>query len=150
MFRSRSDVAALALSLAIAFACEGVPGASGAQPTATWSQTLATQLASQLASGMTGLYDTAIKEPAFAGERSEYGETLQNLRVLSEESRALKAELESGKTYEETLHRYENIKEVARDTQESESWTFLPADFTAKADGAFAVLKQLDAYYGAR
>jgi hypothetical protein len=150
MIGARVEVAALALVAALAFACEGIPGASGAQPTAPWSQALATQLASQLASGMTGLYDTAIKEPAFAGERAGARSTLENLRVLAEESRALKAQLEAGKTYEETVHTYENIKEVARDTQESESWTFLPADFTAKAEPAFAILKQLDAYYGAR
>jgi hypothetical protein len=109
-----------------------------------------TQLAGQLATQLTSLYTTAEKEPAFAGERSANSQTLDNLRILREEATELHAKLKDGKSQAETLTTYERIREVARDTRESDSWEFLPTDFTAKADPAFAVLDQLDAFYGVR
>ena len=140
----------LVLSLTSAIACEGMPGASGAQPTMPWNQEAATQLAGQLASQMESLYTSAEKEPAFAGERSAYGKTLDNMRILGEESDGLHKELEDGKTYEQTVDRYQRIKEVSRDVLESDNWEFLPSDFSAKSKLAFGALDQLDSYYGAR
>jgi hypothetical protein len=128
--------------------CENLP-TGGGEPTSSWNQQLITTLAGQLATQMTSLYTTAEKEPAFAGDRSAYGQTLDNLRILREEATGLHAKLEDGKSQAETLTSYERIKEVARDTREAESWTLLPPDFTAKADAAFAVVDQLDAFYAA-
>jgi hypothetical protein len=99
---------------------------------------------------MDGLYKAAEKEPAFAGERSAYGKTLDNIRIIREESAGLHEQLEDGDTYAETLDRYKHVKEVSRDIQETENWEFLPDDFTAQAKVAFGVLSQLDAYYGIR
>ena len=140
----------LAYALAGVVACGGTPGTSGAQPAASWNAEAATHLAGQLHSQMQSLYATAIKDPAFAGERSAYGQTLDNIRILQEESGELHKQLEDGKSYEQTVRTYERIKEVYRDTKESESWQFLPADFNAQADTAWGVLSQLDAYFGAR
>ena len=150
MLSNRIVVASLNLVFAAVLACEGVPGASGAQPTTPWNQQIATQLAGQLRSQLASLYTTAEKEPEFAGERSAYGKTLDNLRILREESGELHAQLQDGKSYDQTVRTYERIKEVARDTQESESWEFLPTDFTSQAKTAFSALDKLDAYFGAR
>ena len=84
------------------------------------------------------------------GEQGSHEGTLDNLRILREESAGLHAKLEDGKGYEDTVGSYERIKEVSRDTQESESWQMLPNDFTAKGDAVFGTLKQLDAFFGAR
>jgi hypothetical protein len=140
----------LVLSLTFAIACEGMPGASGAEPTVPWNQSAATGLAGQLATQMASLYTSAEKEPAFAGEQSAYGKTLDNLRILREESSGLHKELEDGKTFEQTAERYQRIKEVSRDVLESDSWEFLPTDFSAKSKLAFGVLDELDTFYGAR
>ena len=140
----------LVLPLTFAIACEGMPGESGAQPTVPWNQAAATGLADQLATQMASLYTSAEKEPAFAGERSAYGKTLDSLRILREESSGLHKELEDGKTYEQTAGRYQRIKEVSRDVLESDSWELLPADFSAKSKLAFGALDKLDSFYGAR
>lgn len=134
--------------LVLATACENLQ-TGGQQPMTAWNQDLVTHLAGQLASQMADLYTSAEKEPAFAGERSAYGETLGNLRVLREESAGLHQQLSDGKGYEQTRTRFERIQEVARDTQESESWALLPEDFTGQAERGFTVLGQLDAYFGA-
>lgn len=145
-------IAAASLSLALmgVLACEGVSGAGGRQPTSSWNQQVVTQLAGQLHSQLQSLYTTAQKDPDFAGERSAYGQTLDNLRILQEESGELHVQLRDGKTYEQTVRTYKRIKEVSRDTQESGSWEFLPNDFVAQAKTTFAGLKELDTYFGAR
>jgi hypothetical protein len=115
-----------------------------------WNQALVTAAAATFETQMSGLYDTAMKEPSFAGERSAYGETLDNLRVLREESSELHAKLADGKTRDETLHTWERIKEVVRDTQESSSWELLPTDFSTMAQAALGSTGQLDGFYGVR
>ena len=147
---ARLVAAAQALALTGLLACEGVPGASGAQPSSAWNQEAVTHLAGQVHSQMLSLYTTAGKDPSFAGERSAYGQTLDNIRILQEESGELQKKLEDGKGYEQTVRTYERIKEVYRDTRESESWQFLPDDLNAQAGTAWSVLSQLDAYFGAR
>jgi hypothetical protein len=151
MTRLGSYVAATAACglVAALSGCES-PSSEGPQPSSPWSQELVTHLAGQLASQMDGLYEAAEKEPAFAGERSAYGKTLDNIRIVREESAGLHEQLEDGDSYAETLNRYKRIKEVSRDIQETENWEFLPDDFTAQAKVAFGVLSQLDAYYGIR
>jgi hypothetical protein len=152
MYSKLIAITALTATAMLAPGCGGMSGgaATNAVPTSVWDQTLVTQAAGQLAEGMSGLYGTAIKEPAFAGERTAYGATLDKLRMLEEESKHLHAQLEAGKGREETLHSYERIKELSRDARENETWALLPPSFTASADSAFASLKGLDAYYGAR
>jgi len=140
----------LALCLAGSLACESMPGGSGAQPTMPWSQQLVTQLSAQLEGQLSSLYDTALKEPEFAGERSAYGSTLDNLRKMKEEATGLHAKLKDGKGYDDTLGSYERLKEISRDTRESESWEFLPDDFRSQAETTLSSLDQLDAYFGAR
>jgi hypothetical protein len=142
--------AVLACALAGLVACGGMPGASGAQPSLPWDQDTVTHLAGQLRSQMESLYTMAGKEPAFAGERSAYGKTLDNIRILQEESGELHKKLSDGEGYEDTVRTYERIKEIYRDTRESESWEFLPGDFNAEAGTAWSVLSQLDTYFGAR
>ena len=95
------------------------------------------------------LYETAIKDPSFAGERSAYGQTLDELRVLREESQGLHAKLDAGKTREQTLHSWERIKELTRDLRESASWEFVPTDLAASAKAALGSTQQLDGFYGA-
>lgn len=117
-------------------------------PSIPWNQALVTQAAAAFAEQMKGLYDTAIKEPAFAGERTANSETLDNLRTLGEESRDLHAQLEDGKTREQTLHTWKRIKELQRDTLESTTWEFVPTDFSTSAQAALRSTDQLDRFYG--
>ena len=151
MYSKLISITTLTAAALLASGCGGMSGgaATNAVPTSVWNQTLVTQAAGQLAEGMSSLYGTAIKEPAFAGERTAYSATLDNLRILGEESKHLHAQLAAGKDREQTLHSYERIKELSRDARESESWALLPPSFTASADSAFGGLKLLDAYYGA-
>lgn len=136
--------------LALVFGCSMNGDSAGgmATPSSPWNQALVTAAAATFKTTMSGLYDSAMQEPAFAGERSAYGETLDNLRVLREESSALHAKLADGKTREETVSTWERIKEVTRDTQESSSWSMLPPDFSATAQTALGSTGPLDAFYG--
>lgn len=120
------------------------------EPTQPWNQAFVTQAAASFASQMSHLYTTIIKDPSFAGERSAYGSTQDTLRILQEESSGLHAMLADGKGYTQTLKRYERIKELVRDAQESAAWQFIPTDLAAGAKSALATISQLDGYYGAR
>ncbi len=146
---SRTHVAAaLCTSFLLSLGCAGM--SSDAMPTTAWNQQAATQLATELASQFQTLYATAYKEPEMTGQQSAEQSTLNDLRVLSEEASGLAKELSDGKTMDDTRHRFQRIQEVARDTQVSDSWEYLPKEFTAQADTAFSLVKQLDAFYGTR
>ena len=134
--------------LALTLACATDSGVG--LPSVPWNQAAVTQAAATFATQMGELYDTAIKDPSFAGERSAYGQTLDNLRILREESRGLHAKLADGETREQTLHSWERIKEITRDVRESESWQFVPTDFSASAKTALGSTQQLDSFYGVR
>lgn len=141
---------ATASSLLLAIAASSATDTNVGTPSTAWNQALVTQAAGLFAEQMKGLYETAIKEPAFAGERTANSETLDNLRVLGEESRSLHAQLEDGKTREQTLHTWQRIKELQRDALESSSWEFVPTDFSTSAQAALRSTDQLDGFYGVK
>ena len=134
--------------LATALGCATDSGVG--PPSVAWEQAAVTRAAAAFATQMDELYDAAIKQPAFAGERSAYGETLDDLRILREESRGLHAQLADGKNREQTLHSWERIREITRDLQESESWEFVPTDFSASAKSALGSTQRLDSFFGVR
>jgi hypothetical protein len=118
-------------------------------PAVPWNQELVTQAATSFAGQTSELYTTAYKDPSFAGERSAYGKTLDKLRTLKEETAGLQKELEDGKGRDETLSRYERIKELTRDAEESEAWEFIPTDLSTAAKSALSQIRTLDGFYGA-
>lgn len=144
-----STCAAAALGAGCA-ADSGVGGLTGmgGGTAVPWNQQLVTQAASGLMQSFGGLYDSAREQPAFAGERSEYGELLDKLRVLKDESSGLYAQLADGKGQAETMGTWQRIKEVSRDAREAESWQFIPEDFSSKAKSVLATTDALDAFYG--
>jgi len=146
--QSAAPVLVFALVAGLAMGCASDDAAR--QPTQPWNQSFVTEASASFASQMSHLYTTCYKDPSFAGERSAYGETLDTLRTLREESAGLHAELVDGKGYEQTLTRYERIKELVRDAQESGAWQFVPEDLSKAAKAALATSSQLDGYYGAR
>lgn len=146
----RHLVAASLSSICFAIALGCATDADLGMLSVPWNQSQVTQAAATFARQMNGLYGTAIKDPAFAGERSAYGETLDKLRILREESQELHAQLAAGKTREQTRHIWERITEVARDTRESDSWEFLPTDFSASAESALGSTQELDRFFGVR
>jgi hypothetical protein len=145
--RHHVSISAASTLLALALGCAAASGV--APPTVPWSQTAVTAAAAAFAGQIDALYETAIKDPSFAGERSAHGQTLDELRVLREESRGLQAKLDAGKTREQTLHSWERIKELTRDLRESESWDFVPTDLAASAKAALGSTQQLGGFYGA-
>ena len=144
----RVTIALPSILLTLALGCATDSGVG--PPSVPWNQAAVTAAAATFATQMDELYDTAIKEPSFSGERSAYGHTLDNLRILREESRALHAKLANGKTREQTLHSWERIKEITRDERESEAWEFVPTDFSATAKSALGNTQVLDGFFGVR
>jgi hypothetical protein len=144
----RHDIAATlqAAFLVLAIGCAG--GSAVGPPSVSWSQSAATQAAAAFHHQMSEVYETASKDPSFAGERSAYGHMLDNLRTLREESGELHAQLVDGKTRQQTLHTWERIKEAQRDAEESGDWAFLPSDFSSSARAALGSTDQLDQLYG--
>jgi hypothetical protein len=149
--RTRSScsvgLAAIAATCLLALGCAGM-GGTAETPTVPWSQTLVTQAAQTLMQQFGGLYDSALKQPAFAGERSANLELLDKLRILKEESDGLHAKLANGMGREETTDNWLRIKEVSRDAREAESWDFLPTDFADHAKAVLATTDTLDGFYG--
>jgi hypothetical protein len=142
--RVSNSVASALLVLALGCAVD-----SGiAPPAMPWSQAAVTAAAATFAGQIDTLYDTAIKDPSFAGERSAYGQTLDELRILREESQGLHAKLAAGKTREQTLHNWERIKELTRDVRESAAWEFVPTDLGTAAKAALGSTQPLDGFYG--
>lgn len=136
----------LGLGCAAESGMAGTGDATGS--TVPWSQALVTQAAQVLMQQYGDLYTSAREQPAFAGERSEYGQLLDKLRILKEESAGLHAKLEDGKGKAETMSSWERVSEVSRDAREDESWQFLPEDFSAKAKNVLAATDTLDGFYG--
>jgi hypothetical protein len=145
-----SSIRIVLLALVASAAVSCATNDAALTPSLPWSQTLVTQAATAFSGQMSQLYTTAYKDPSFAGERSAYGETLDTLRTLKEESAGLQAELEDGKGRDETLHRYERVKELTRDAQESSAWEFIPTDLTNSAKSALSTISTLDGFYGPR
>ena len=152
--RSAALVTSLAAASLLGAGCAGESGmgsmtsTGGGAATTPWNQQLATAAAQALMQQFGGLYDSAREQPAFAGERSEYGELLDKLRILKEESAGLHAQLEDGKGKAETRGRWQRIKEVSRDAREAESWQFIPTDYAENAKTVLATTDTLDAFFG--
>ncbi len=129
--RDRVVIALPSILLALTLGC--ATGSGVGVPSVPWNQEAVTRAAATFATQIDALYDTAIKDPSFAGERSANGQTLDNLRILREQSQGLHAKLANGETREQTLHSWERIREVTRDLRESESWQFVPTDLSESA-----------------
>ncbi len=141
-------MAGLGAVLILLQGCAMMEAGTTTTPTTPWSQQLATQAAGAFEQQMKALYQSALDEPVFAGERSEYGEMKDQLRVLKEESASLHERLSKGETRDQTLHTWERIKEVQRDLLDSENWQFIPSDFSEAAQMALQATQALDQMYG--
>jgi len=149
----RNGIATLAVACLLGLGCAGDSGMGGMDSLAStssvpWSQTLATQAAGALMQQYGGLYESALKQPAFSGERTANAGLLDKLRILKEESASLHAKLADGKGKDETSSNWMRIKEVSRDAREAESWEFVPTDFSEKAKAVLSTTDTLDGFYG--
>jgi len=120
------------------------------QPTVPWNQALATQAAGVFKQQVGSLYDEALKEPSFSGERTAYADLMNNLRELQEESSGLYQKLSDGKSRAQTQTNWERIRELSRDAREDASWQYVPEELANNAKTALSATDTLDAYYGTR
>jgi hypothetical protein len=123
--------------------------AAGAAP-ASWNQEKVTQIATELAEAMSGVYDSVkkIPPPPTGSQRKNFYEATQTLRRLQTETRHLATDLKGGAGYDETLPSYKQIQMLRRDAAESgRSSGVIPNDTLAKVDKARDLLLQLSGYY---
>ena len=120
--------------------------------TTAWDQAKATQLARQLATSSSELYDTFYKQPvpnAASGQARAYHKLKDQVRRIRTEARQLARNLEKGEGRVETQGNFDFLMQVVRAAEDNARKVFSTAPVREKADAARAVLAQLAPYYEA-
>jgi hypothetical protein len=115
-----------------------------------WDQPKVTQIASELAETVSGLYEEFRKQPpADVGSmqsRARY-KLQDELRLLEGETRELARQLKSGEGLEATQPIYARIGGLARDAREEGRRQLIPKPVQDRVDRAEALWAQLTPYY---
>lgn len=136
-------------SLVFGFASSGL--SQDTAPAAEWNQERVAAIADELASEASRLRQVVRK--AFGGSQIGGGSARSRfrlrdlLRLLENETRHLRRQLEDGKGREETMPVYRRVMSTVSDARENARRTFLSEDVLAQADKARDALMRLTAYY---
>lgn len=142
----RRTLAVLALVPLLGFAA-----AVGAQ-TQKWDQAAVTAAASKLPPAIDGLREIIRGGPALQiqSKRRIIYQILDNLRLMEFSSQTLAAELKKGAGMEETVHTYNRLQQIRRDTEVLAQKVDISAVTRPKLEEAQSVLAQIEPFYPAQ
>jgi hypothetical protein len=143
---------ALAVPAAVAVLVLASAAPAGAAPAQAWDQARVTELAAQLETATTDLWNTFRRQPRptlAQGQANSFFRLQQQLRSLRSESRALSRMLQDGAGHDETLPSFQSMMQTIRIAQDNARRVFTGEEVRNKATAAREVMNQLTPFYEA-